>query len=184
MASSSSVDTQGIGITLGKTVTRPSQELSSGTQQALLIGIVAGCRSMMPLAIISTTEKQRAGDPPWLSYLLASSAVKRITEIAAIAEVIGDKLPITSDRVSPGPLVTRLAVGALAGMILCHRAHRPAALGAAFGAMGAGFGTLAGYASRMVLSHITNIPDVVWGSLEDVIALNLGLLATRRLPPK
>ena len=61
-------------------------------------------------------------------------------------------------------------------MVLFRRAHLPPALGIVTRAMGASIGTLAGYYSRTELSRTTKIPDPLWGSLEDILALGLGLL--------
>jgi hypothetical protein len=43
--------------------------------------------------------------------------------------------------------------------------------------MGAAAGTFAGNYSRTWLSQATKIPDLLWGGLEDMLALGLGLLA-------
>jgi len=84
---------------------------------------------------------------------------------------------MTPNRTRPASFASRLVIGGLGGMVLFRRAHLPPALGIVTGTMGASIGTLAGYYSRIWLSRTTQIPDPLWGSLEDSLALGLGLLA-------
>jgi hypothetical protein len=37
-------------------------------------------------------------------------------------------------------------------------------------------GAIVGYSSRMLLSQFTKVPDFIWGSIEDGIALGLARL--------
>jgi hypothetical protein len=46
--------------------------------------------------------------------------------------------------------------------------------------LGASAGTIAGYYGRTELSRLTKIPDPIWGGLEDILALSLGLLAVQK----
>jgi uncharacterized membrane protein len=139
-----------------------------------MIGIVAGSRSMMPLALLSNINSSDSQDTHKVSRLLHSPQVRVATQLAAVGEVIGDKLPITPSRISSGPLIARLAIGALAGMEIYRRGDEPLIMGAALGATAAGMGAFVGYASRTLLSQTTNIPDIVWASIEDIASLTLG----------
>jgi uncharacterized membrane protein len=145
--------------------------------RAAMLGVVAGSRSMMPLALLSWTSDTNEDGAMTPSRLLRSPVSRLVTSLAAVGEIVGDKLPMTPNRTNPGPFAGRLVIGALGGMVLFRRAHLPPALGIVTGAMGASIGTLAGYYSRVWLSRTTKIPDPLWGSLEDVLALGLGLLA-------
>jgi uncharacterized membrane protein len=133
------------------------------------LGFVAGLRSMMPLAVLNwTSDRTQSG---------TASAALLLTTLAALGEVVADKLPVVPSRTSPGPLTGRLVIGGLVGMVLCRRAHLPPVLGIVTGAMGAAAGTFAGNYSRTRLSQATKIPDLLWGGLEDMLALGLSLLA-------
>ncbi|MBA2595946.1 MAG: hypothetical protein H0V00_04890, partial [Chloroflexia bacterium] len=54
-------------------------------------------------------------------------------------------------------------------------AGRPALLGATLGAAGAGLGAKGGYHARVFLGCHTMLPDPVWGAVEDVVAIALGV---------
>ncbi len=153
-----------------------STVLEDVSQRAFKLGIVAGLRSMMPLALLLwTRESDTKG-----SGLIDSQAARYVTGLAALAEVIGDKLPILPSRIRPGPLAARLAVGGLVGALLNHRYKQPALPGAINGMLGAGVGTCTGYAARFFFSHVLNLPDALWAGLEDAIALRLGMRALSR----
>jgi uncharacterized membrane protein len=143
-------------------------------RKALGIGVVAGLRSMMPLALLSNINDPDVEDTSAISRLLKSPQFKFASGLAAVGEVIGDKLPVTPSRISPGPLMGRLTIGALAGMEVCRRGDESLIMGAALGASAAALGAFAGYAARTMLSQTTNSPDIVWAGIEDIVALTLG----------
>ena len=90
---------------------------------------------------------------------------------------MADKLPIIPSRTSPGPLLGRVVIGGVAGMILCQRLHQPFVLGVLSGAAGAGIGAVASTLSRAWLSRTTKTPQALWGGAEDIVAAGLGLLS-------
>jgi uncharacterized membrane protein len=127
------------------------------------IGVVAGLRSMLPFALLAWTN-----DPP------NSKTIQNVTALLALGEIIGDKLPITPSRLKNGPLLARIAIGALAGAILCRRAQVPVLPGVIRGAIGAGIGSVAGYSYRTLAAQVTSIPDTAYALLEDGAALAIG----------
>lgn len=154
-------------------VTGPLEERAAGVYlRTTTLGFVAGLRSMMPLAVLNwTSERAQSG---------TASPAQLLTTLAALGEAVADKLPAVPSRTSPGPLTGRLVIGGLAGMVLCKRAHIPPILGIVTGAMGAAAGAFAGNYSRTWLSQATKIPDLLWGGLEDILALGLGIFAAQK----
>lgn len=150
--------------------------------RAALIGVVAGSRSQLPLALLSLAARQgllarRSG---WLVGRLYSPASLAATGILAAGEFLGDKLPAAPDRIAPLPLAGRLIIGGLSGGLLQQATGHSAIAGGAVGAAGALAGSYAGYHSRRFLGKKTNLPDPLWGAVEDSLALSLGLLALPR----
>lgn len=134
----------------------------SAARQALLLGVVTGMRSALPLALLT-----RDGPP----------ALRRATVLAAAGELVGDKLPRTPSRTAAGPFGGRVVLGALAGGVVHRRGGLGVARGALLGAAGATAGTLAGYHARAWLGRSTPVPDAVWGAVEDVVAVRLARAA-------
>jgi len=94
----------------------------------------------------------------------------------ALGELVGDKLPSTPARTRPGPFVARLLSGAMSGGAITAGAGGPLALGAALGAIGAVFGTLAGYNARIRLVPALKVPDTLVALVEDLVAVGGALL--------
>jgi len=164
----------------------PDEATATTYARVAALGFVAGLRSMMPFAILSRTYETdgSAHDAlPRPLRLLDSGATRGLTAVAAVGEVVGDKLPMVPSRLRPGPLGGRLAVGALAGATLSHRTPLALAIGAVVGAAAAGAGSAAGYYARKALGEATGVPDPVWAVLEDSLALGLGLLSVRDFTP-
>src|SRR5215469_12603370 len=87
---------------------------------ALAIGIVAGLRSLTAPAVVAW-----AAHLNWLNLhdsplaFMASTAAVVIFSVLAFGELISDKLPSTSKRTAPAPLVARIVTGGLCGACLC-----------------------------------------------------------------
>jgi len=146
--------------------------------RAATLGFVTGLRSMTSFALLSWLQADdNSASQGSLETFLDYPAVRIITGLLALGELVGDKLPTTPSRLSPGPLIVRLVIGALAGMSICHQARRSLILGALFGAAGAGTGSFAGYYGRTTLAKATKIPQWLWGVVEDGLAVYLGSLA-------
>ncbi len=84
-----------------------------------LLGIATGMRTMTSMAVLCWFA--------WLGYLpvkstwafwTASLASVIIFTLLALGEYIGDKLPSTPNRTSPGPLIARFVFGGLVGAIV------------------------------------------------------------------
>ncbi len=147
------------------------------------LGFVGGLRSITPFAALSLLRHGNAEDaasPASPLQYLDTPAARIITSVLALGELVGDKLPFTPSRLSPGPLAGRLIIGALVGWSICRQANRSPLLGAALGALGAASGSAAGYYARTWLGKVTKLPSPVLGILEDALALGAGALIARK----
>jgi uncharacterized membrane protein len=166
---------------LKTSINKPGQQ---GNMQpyvgAALIGVVAGLRSTMPLALLAWEKGSQPGNAGTLSHLLDIPVVKVATGLAAVGEVIADKMPSIPGRLNQGPFMARLVSGALAGMFITSQARRSPALGAVLGAAGAGLGSYTGYSYRIVLPATTHIADFLWAVVEDITAFSLGSYAVQK----
>ena len=102
--------------------------------RSLLIGAVAGARSMTPLAAVSVAARQgRLPDDNGAPDLLAHPVVVAGTLAIAAGELAGDKMRSAPDRIVAPGLAARLVTGAVAGAALAPRRQLYAAgvLGAA-----------------------------------------------------
>lgn len=137
---------------------------------ALLIGIVAGLRAMTPLAVLSCAA--RAGWLPLQETPLAFmgyAVTPWILVLAALGELVNDKLPKTPSRLIPMQFGTRLFTGAWAGATLTA-AHGTLWAGLLIGAIGAVLGTLIGHRARRALARAIR-SDAPAALLEDAVAI-------------
>lgn len=145
--------------------------------QAVGLGVVAGMRSQLPLALLAlgAGRGRFAIDADGAVGLLRSPVVQRLLVLSAVGELVGDKLPFAPSRLTPGPLIGRMLFGGLAGAAVASETRRSLLLGAVLGAGGAVFGSWVGYHARVALGSATGIPDPVWGIVEDVAVVTLGM---------
>ncbi|OSC22553.1 DUF4126 domain-containing protein [Mycobacterium vulneris] len=141
---------------------------------ALLIGVVAGLRSLTAPAVVAW-----AAYPPVLGWVdlhgtwagwMASIITVVIFTVLAVGELINDKLPKTPARTAPPIFAARIVTGGLAGAALGAWPHWTfTALGA--GVIGAVLGTLGGYHARRRLVAATGGKDLPIALLEDAVAI-------------
>lgn len=139
---------------------------------ALIIGVVAGLRSLTPLAIVA-----------WAAHLgrlnlaesglgfIGSTIAVIIVSILAIAELIGDKLPMTPKRTALPPLLARIVSGGFCGACICAAAAQSIPAGCALGAIGAVIGAFAGYEIRRRIVSGLGVKDFVVAVIEDLVAI-------------
>ena len=137
---------------------------------AILIGIIAGLRSMTAPAVVSWAA--RLGwihlDSTWLAFL-GYAWTPWILSIAAVGELVADKLPSTPSRKAPPSFIFRIISGSISGAAIgISRGSLP--VGIAGGAIGAVIGTLGGAAARSALARIFR-KDLPAALLEDIIAI-------------
>jgi uncharacterized membrane protein len=144
---------------------------------ALVLGIVAGLRSMTPPAVVAWAAHwgllQLDGTP--LAFL-DSTAARYILLVAMLAELVADKLPFTPARPGHGPFSARIVSGALSGAALTVGLGGSLALGAMAGGIGAVVGTLTGYRARTGIVRALGVRDFPVALVEDAVAVGTALL--------
>jgi uncharacterized membrane protein len=147
---------------------------------ALGIGFVAGLRSMTAPALVSWAAHLQwihlQGTP--LAFMASPIAVGIFT-LAAIGELVTDKLPKTPARTSAVPLIARIVMGALCGACLYAAAAATPLAGAVVGAIGAVIGTFAGYYIRHAIVTRLGVKDVFVAVTEDIITICLAYAIVR-----
>lgn len=141
---------------------------------ALLIGVVAGLRSLTAPAVVAW-----AACPAVLGWIdlhgtwaswMANIITVVVFSVLAVGELVNDKLPKTPPRTAPPIFAARLVMGGLAGAVLGAWPHWTfTALGA--GVIGAVLGTLGGYQARKRLVAATGGKDLPIALLEDAVAI-------------
>ena len=154
---------------------------SSTLALAFAIGVIAGLRSMTAPAVIAWAAHCQWLDlqQTWAAFM-ASPVILYILTALALLELVGDKLPNTPGRKTPGPFAARIILGALSGAVLGAAARQSSVVGGLLGGLGAAAGTLGGYEARTRLVKAWNVPDFVVALLEDAIAIGGGLFIVSR----
>lgn len=137
---------------------------------ALLIGVVAGLRSLTAPAVVAWAAFLGWIDlhGTWASWM-ASIITAIVFTVLAVGELVNDKLPKTPPRTAPPIFAARIVMGGLAGAVLGAWPHWTfSALGA--GVIGAVLGTLAGYQARKRLAAVAG-KDLPIALLEDAVAI-------------
>ena len=148
---------------------------------ALAIGFAAGLRSLTAPAVVAW-----AAHVGWLNLqgsplvFLGSMPAVVILSIAAIGELVGDKLPIIPKRTALPPLLARILAGATSGAALCVSANYSLVIGALLGGLGGVIGAFAGYEIRRRLTTGLDIRDLFIAVPEDLIAIGLSLFLVTR----
>jgi len=141
---------------------------------ALLIGVVAGLRSLTAPAVVAWGAFLGWIDlhGTWASWMANVITVVVFT-VAAVGELVNDKLPKTPARTAPPIFAARIIMGGLAGAALGAWPHWTfTALGS--GVIGAVLGTLGGYQARKRLAAAVG-KDLPVALLEDAVAILGGL---------
>jgi len=143
-----------------------------------VLGLCTGLRSMTPIALICWYA--HLGYLPvegtW-AFWAANPITVGIFTLFAIGEYIGDKLPKTPSRVSPFPLVARLAFGGLVGALVATGLKGSALEGILLSVIGALIGAFGGYNIRRHLTHVNHWPDLPVALIEDGVTLVLSFFA-------
>ena len=140
------------------------------TLAALLIGMIAGLRSMTAPTAVAWAAHLGALDvaSTWAAFL-GAGWVRWILTLAAIGELVADKLPSTPSRKEPIGFGARIASGGLSGAAIGATAGATVA-GLVAGVVGAVAGTLGGHAlrGRLAAAFGNDRPAAL---VEDAIAL-------------
>jgi uncharacterized membrane protein len=148
---------------------------------AFLIGVVAGLRSLTAPAALAWAAHHN-----WLNIhnsplsFMASRAAMIIFVLLAVFELIADQLPKTPSRTAPPGLIARIVMGALCGAGIAIAGSQTLWIGALLGIVGALVGTFGGYQARTGLVRASKLPDLVVATLEDIVAIGVGLFVVSR----
>ena len=145
---------------------------------ALAAGAVAGMRSMTAPAVVSykmmRINKAEGQEHP---TGLSGGGVSATLALAALGEIVADKLPKTPNRTASPALITRGLSGAFAGAAVSGRGSDARIRGAILGGMAAVGASFGMYYLRAWLVKRTGVPDAIVAVGEDAIALTLALKA-------
>jgi len=148
---------------------------------ALLIGVIAGLRSLTAPAVVAWGAHHG-----WLnlhgsalSFMSAKAAVI-IFVVLALAELVSDKLPGTPSRTAPPGLIARVLLGGLCGACLAVAGAQSIVIGALLGIAGGVAGAFGGYQIRTRLVKALKCPDFVIAIAEDAVAIAGGLFIVSR----
>lgn len=151
---------------------RKSQHLS----QIIGLAAVAGIRTMTAPALLSHYLKSQPSKKLQRTNLrfMQTRQTATIFKLLAVGELIGDKLPMTPNRTEPGGLVGRGMSGALVGATLARKHRGNYLAGAGIGLISALASTYISFHLRKKLTEETPVPGLLWGGLEDVLAVQGG----------
>jgi uncharacterized membrane protein len=151
----------------------------SGTRseiaRALAVGAVSGMRTFLMPALVSRSAREQvvgARFGPDLARLLGSPAVTRTFSLAAVGEMVADKLPFTPNRTEPRSLAARAVAGALTAAMFASWHGRPAIPP-----------TVLAAATAIVSAHLMirlrkeanrKLPDALVAAAEDCLAFAVG----------
>jgi uncharacterized membrane protein len=136
---------------------------------AAALGVVAGMRSMIPMAALAFRLGKGRRVPEWLQ----ARAVRLPLLLGAAAELVYDKLPNAGSRLAAPSLAARSSAGGLAGAVVAHAFGGSRALGAVVGVGAALVSTLFFHRLRSVVDRRAKVPDVVSAIAEDALAFGL-----------
>ena len=145
-----------------------------------MIGVVAGLRAMLPIAVVAWGA--RLGAVPLQGTHLAwlgNAIAPWIFSVLAVGELIKDKLPATPSRKIPPQFIARIVSGGFAGAAI-GLSKDLMVNGLITGALGAVAGTLGGAAARGKLATIFG-KDLPAALTEDAVAILLGIAVVTRL---
>lgn len=149
------------------------------------VGLSAGMRTQLPGAVIVQAVADgglgRGRGPIWSA--LRRPASRPITLALAGGELVGDKLPITPDRIAGSAGIMRLLTGAAMGALLASGLGARSgglAVAALSGTAGAAAGSWGGFFARKGVKDAYGFPDLPIALIEDVAAYAIARLAVAR----
>ncbi len=162
------------------------QRLQSTWWQVGLLGAAAGLRTLTPAATMAARLSRRSRQKPTGRLRIRSQGRLRIPPqlaaflaLAAIGELVVDKLPSIPPRTTPASLLGRVGSGAFLGALLCLTRHANLIAGAALGGTAAAAASFAGYHSRRLLTTKLPLRDTGVALVEDLLAGSLAFLGSR-----
>lgn len=144
--------------------------------RSLLMGAVAGARSMTPLAAVTAAARDRRLPDGRAHRLLGSSVAASGAKAMAVAELAGDKMKSAPDRIIAPGIAARLMSGAIAGAAVAPRGGRLAG-----GAAGAAAAVVSGFATfALRMRALRRYGQTRSGLVEDAIAVSAARLIAHK----
>lgn len=145
----------------------------NGLVRAALAGWATGDRAFCAITVWLTKPAPGDSMPP----VLRSPRARNVLSLAAVGELIGDKLPKTPPRTAPPALVARLVLAGICGAVLGRREGAVASRAGA-AVVAAAASSFAGPPARAALSSRLG-SDLPGALLEDLTAYGLAAAAMR-----
>lgn len=147
---------------------------------AFLIGFFGGLRSLTPPAVVAWGVHLG-----WLRLarplgLVGTVPAVVILSLAALAELVADKLPTAPSRTAPPGLIARVVLGSFTGACVAAAGTQNVGLGAVLGVAGGLVGCFGGYQARTRTVKALRTPDFVVALLEDAVAIGGALWVVSR----
>ena len=149
----------------------------TATIQALGLGAIAGMRAVAAPALLS---HYLANDPAGALYNTPLRYLQRPWVATGLkflvgAELIGDKLPATGDRIAPPQLAGRVLSGAIVGATVAGANEKSKTTGALLGIFGAVVSSFGFYFLRKKIGQESGLPNYALGLMEDAIMASGGI---------
>jgi uncharacterized membrane protein len=143
-----------------------------------LLGLVTGMRTFTPMAVLCwfAWAGHLSVADTWASWT-AKLVTAIIFSVLAFGEYIGDILPKTPNRTSPGPLIARLIFGGLIGAIVAASLNGAGIEGVILGVLGALVGAFGGFLIRREIVMKLGCKDWPVALVEDASAIVCAVLA-------
>ena len=141
--------------------------------KAVLVGIIAGMRSMSAPALISdhfSKEPSREFEASPLRVLTSPTSAA-VLKTLAVGEMLADKTPFVPDRIATPSLAFRAVSGSVCGAAVCTAERERAGVGAVIGAAAAAASTFAFYYLRREIGARSGLPDPILGLTEDALVV-------------
>jgi len=145
--------------------------------QSVALGLVAGLRSASAGAIASHISRRAESDGAENKFVkfMHSGGFDKALKIAAVGELIADKLPFIPARTTPAGLAARVMSGGLSGAAVSKTGGKNVILCALLGSAVAVGATCAFYNFRKTAGSKTGIADPLIALVEDAIVAGVGL---------
>jgi len=145
-------------------------------KQVIGMGILTGMRSAAAPAIAAHILNNNVKSQVYHSPIgfIPTSAIADVLKWMALAEFLGDKLPLAPNRTQPLSIAIRCFAGGLVGAGIFNAAGKKAVTGAVLGCLIAGASTYSSFYLRKKLSR-TGLGNFLSGIMEDAFVVGAGI---------
>lgn len=145
--------------------------------QTVGLGAIAGMRATMAPAVASHYLSNHPN--PALSHsslkFIQSPVTAVITKLLSAAEITGDKIPGTPNRIVLPRLAARVISGAFVGATIFKANRQSIVQGMVLGGASALAATFASFYIRKYIDKLPHVKDQVTGAFEDALAIGSGI---------